>query len=67
MKMPKWTLEQLVDAWIIRTVRRAPSLSEAARRLGLHRRTLQRKLYKIKAAQQNKRDWKMEFGPTEYE
>jgi ActR/RegA family two-component response regulator len=42
--MPRWTWAELERRYIARVVRRASSLSEAARQLGLHRRTLQRKL-----------------------
>lgn len=47
MKVPKWTLTELERRYIARVVRRARSLSEAARVLGLHRRSLQRKLDKM--------------------
>jgi ActR/RegA family two-component response regulator len=46
MKMRQWTVDELVTAWVLRAVRRAPSLSEAARRIGWHRRSLQRWLDK---------------------
>lgn len=47
LSMPRWTLDELERRYIARVVRRARSLSEAARVLGMHRRSLQRKLDKL--------------------
>lgn len=47
LRMPRWTLAELERRYIARAVQRARSLSAAARQLGLHRRSLQRKLDKL--------------------
>lgn len=48
MTLYPFTLAELERAWIARVVRRSKSISQAARKLGLHRRTLQRKMDKLK-------------------